>query len=355
MTPFNVDIFDNAFNNIAHFEIDNPDIDIDYLCPENTSFSVPAIFLKGKDIRDGYLLHIDELKFWGTVKQYSDIDIMSEISVKPLMSIFDHDVIYDISLEKNQNITLETCIRDLIRSNWIQSVDEPQNYPIFKTRIISETSKWEFKFDPVYENGSKTVVNLLYDIIIPALEKYKISINISQNFSENELLFTIGVIEDTYVIEADLPSVTIDEFTIKDSSESINRLDVYDGYTFRDKKTFYLHSNGKYDQNDTDRVLPVRPAVSYVFPSETDTLEELALSEAETRMEAQSWKNLIELTFMRFDTLVKPSDMKYGQIVSIRHNGKTYHSVLTGKRINSAYITLVFGKIRFDLTKKVGK
>lgn len=347
-------IFDKRLNNIGHFSIDldEEEIDADYLYSSETQFNIASILVKN-DILEGSLIYIKEVRFWGVVTKYSSYLYEDTISFKPLVCIFEHEVVYDISLEKNTDWTLERTIADLIRTYWINTSDDVQKYPIFKTNTISETSKWSFKIDPVAEGGTKAVCDFYQDILVNALLKNRVSINIRHNFSEKEIIFDIGVREETFTIEADKDSCYIEEFTIKDSSESINKLMVYNGDTFTNPRIYYLHPDGKYDMKNENRVSPVYLGISTVFPTDTDTFEDLADDEADNRMEQQAWKNLIELKFLNTDTLVDPTNVKVGQLLSILHKKVMYKAIVTGKRIQTTSTSLVFGKIRNDLTKLV--
>ena len=52
------------------------------------------------------------------------------------------------------------------------------------------------------------------------------------------------------------------------------------------------------------------------------------------------------------NTTVKPNNIQLGQTALIIHNDSVYSSILTGKKI-SDNITLTFGTVRVDLTKKL--
>ena len=78
-----------------------------------------------------------------------------------------------------------------------------------------------------------------------------------------------------------------------------------------------------------------------------DQLEEWALAE----FSKNSYSNYIEITTLQTDSMLKPQNMKIGQVVNIIHDGISYNSILTGKEISGGLIKLIFGTIRLDLTK----
>lgn len=63
------------------------------------------------------------------------------------------------------------------------------------------------------------------------------------------------------------------------------------------------------------------------------------------------YNSLIELTFMRDDTLANPLTLEVGKKVNVIHKGRTYESILTGKKVTSEHVKLIFGKVRLELTK----
>ena len=63
-----------------------------------------------------------------------------------------------------------------------------------------------------------------------------------------------------------------------------------------------------------------------------------------------SYSNLIELTMMNGDALVKPEELEFGQVADIISDGQSYRSILTGRE-RGRNTKLVFGTVRLDLTK----
>lgn len=63
------------------------------------------------------------------------------------------------------------------------------------------------------------------------------------------------------------------------------------------------------------------------------------------------YQNLIEVSTLVEDNLIKPLEMEIGQIVNVIHDGKAYNSILTGRQMRGGKIKLIFGTIRLELTK----
>lgn len=72
---------------------------------------------------------------------------------------------------------------------------------------------------------------------------------------------------------------------------------------------------------------------------------------AKRLFKTSKYKNLIELTVKKDDSMIKPLEMGIGQVVNVIHEGVSYSSVLTGKEISKGLVKLIFGTIRLDLTK----
>lgn len=62
------------------------------------------------------------------------------------------------------------------------------------------------------------------------------------------------------------------------------------------------------------------------------------------------YDNLIELEVAEDDDMIKPMQLKVGQIVNIISEGVSYTSILSGREIDTT-VTLIFGTIRLELTK----
>lgn len=67
--------------------------------------------------------------------------------------------------------------------------------------------------------------------------------------------------------------------------------------------------------------------------------------------ETSQYKNLIELTVKEDDTMIKPLTWHPGDGAKIRHNGKIYPSILTGREIGNGLVKLIFGMVRLELTQ----
>lgn len=84
----------------------------------------------------------------------------------------------------------------------------------------------------------------------------------------------------------------------------------------------------------------------------TEKFAELLEAYANKIFKTSKYTNNIEITVPADDGMIKPLDMKIGQVVHIIHEGVSYNSILSGKEIQqNGLVRLVFGTIRLELTK----
>jgi hypothetical protein len=62
------------------------------------------------------------------------------------------------------------------------------------------------------------------------------------------------------------------------------------------------------------------------------------------------YSNLIELTMLANDSMIKPLEREMGTAATIIHDGVAYSSILSGREIRNGLATLTFGTIRLELT-----
>lgn len=236
------------------------------------------------------------------------------------------------------------------------------------------TFTYKILSDDQHEINKYAIVNLYSQIIQPALTKYGISIVPIVDMTTRTVSISIGSSSRKEYVEADLKNVKVITFTIDEPSRITNKLEIWDATNYEKKVNYYLHTDKTYDTSDSDRIYPVKLEVVAVSPQiefdeqryETDDEKKSAyLIAAQTAWNEASkeaadnvfknidWKNLIELEFATVDTLVKPLLMDIGQEVLVVHNDMVYSSILTGKKISATSVTLSFGTIRLDLSKKL--
>ena len=138
--------------------------------------------------------------------------------------------------------------------------------------------------------------------------------------------------------------------TIRQVSADVNKLVIYDAENYANTRIYYLHPDLGYDTKDRDRIVPVVCEMQSVSHEEGSSFESAAISAAHNKFANLSYSNLIELTMMNGDALVKPEELEFGQVADIISDGESYRSILTGRE-RGKNTKLVFGTVRLDLTK----
>ena len=265
----------------------------------------------------------------------------------------------------NNRCIWSCLIYNYITDYFIANDDAAQNIPGLSVTYDTET-EWNFLIEPdikVDEESGETpipyaVVNLLNDLIIPAFEQHLIRITSVVNEELASIMLTIGIEDGTAMIEADLPNVIEKKITLAQTSMTTNKLVIYDKADLVTNIVYYLHPDYSYDTTNDDRITPVVYEIATAEAKEATeeepavTFEEAAATVADDKFGGIEFNNLIELTVLNDDNMIKPYDMKIGFSVSVLSEGKIYHSILSGRQVKKT-TKLIFGLIRMDLTKKI--
>ncbi len=362
MKPYNVEVFTRRFEMVVNTNVNEVEYKEDYLSSDENSITV--FTMPGIEKQDYIRINRDKEEYVGVITEIAyGTDRSKElqmISYKPLMELFNTDILFDVDLQ--QTGTLEGFIADRIREMFIENDDESQNIRGLSVVTRSETPDWYFHITPKETGGHYNIVNLIDSVIIPAMEKYGILVKPILDIQNQTI--RVEIVKNAargYLIETDLPNVISKQITIKSLSADVNKLVIYDAADYGRKKTYFLHTDLSYDQEDRDRMIPVKCEITSVEEQRTvneDGVEELsgpsfetlAMNEAYNKFANLAFSNLIELTVMKGDVLVRPEEIEYGQEVRIISGGTEYRSILTGREIGKN-VKLIFGTVRLDLTK----
>lgn len=352
MKPYNVEIFTPDFQMAGHTNIHEISYKEDYLSSDENSitvFAMPGIekqdFIRISRGKEEYAGVVTEIAY-GTDKSKN----MQTISYKPLMELFNMDMLFDVNAQGQGS--MEQFIADAITALYISNEDELQNISGLSVKVLTNTENWSLHITPSEKGGHYNIVNLMDSVIVPALQKYNILLGASLDIQNKQLLVTIGrVAGNVLTIESDLPNILKKNVVIKQVSADVNKLIIYDTTDdYTTKKVYYLHTDLGYDTKDEDRILPVVCDIRAVSSSEESGFDALAQIEASNTFSRAAFSNLIELTMLNGDELIKPDEMQFGQIVNVISDGISYQSILTGREIGKN-TKLVFGMVRLELTK----
>lgn len=348
MSLSRIDFFDRSLNNIHHDVIDTPTIDQDYLAPENSEFSINRTPL----VKASDFVHISgAFDFFGVVNSVTDSNYLTKISVKPFITLFDANVLFDTNLQSGST-ALETVLANFINKYWMNSGDDAENLSILRTRTFSSTLNWGFNLKSDTEGMHHCIINFYNVLLFRALTKYGISITPDVDFANKKVTLNIGAISEIRNIQVDREGVGIRSFDINRNSQIINKLVVYNTENYTSTRTYYLHSDGSYNTTNSDRLTPVVFDVKASTPSGDISFAKAADDEASNTFGNIDWDSLIELEVELNDALIKPLDYKLGTPTNVWHDGKAYNTILTCKNYSNKNAILSFGAVRTTLTKK---
>lgn len=351
MQPFNVEIFDQEFNLIQHYNVGAIDYKYDYLSAMENSVLVAfnenvknGDYIRVKNNTDSYFGYISAIAVNEAEQGFS------EIKFKPFITLFDQSIMFDTTLQGSA-VTLEQMIADYITAYWINNVDTEQNISGLEVETISSTTGWGFHITSDQVGLDKAIINFMTSIIKRSLTKYRVGLYTDIDVANKRIVLSIGVkSQSEFYIEADLPNVIKKSVIINESTQDMNKLYIYDQADLETNIIYYKHPDGTYDTTNANRITPVIYGMTSVAVNEEDTFEHAAKDAADKQFDVDSYSNLIELTVQNDDELVMPETLTIGQLVRVTTNGTSYASILTGvERSNKTKLT--FGTIRLDLTK----
>lgn len=343
---YNLEVFTDQFEYVAFDLIDDRQtIDLDYL-----TYNAYTITTRLNEAQKGYFVRItkdNEHVASGYIADVQPGKTTQEISIKPLQSLFDAEVFYT---------PVTDCITWLatnIQAAFMSNSDMLQNRPITLTYTPSATAL------PLTGFNLHTEVNIL-SVIISALKTYGVVCEMALDVTNKRITVNIAQQTATQTIEAQLDNVIETSVTLGDSYGSLNKMiirktDKDSGESLGDY-IFYLHLNGAIDQNDTNRIYPVFWDLETMETEDDQTAAEWlqkATARAKEVLTPAKYDNEILLTYKADDMLTHPLDVEIGTITSIYFDNDIYESILTGKTIAGQKITLIYGVVRTDLTKKI--
>ena len=329
--PFKAEFFDRAYNFMLFSVIPEPEISIDYLTLDKSSISIPGL----PSIARGWYCRITQgtdVIYQGTVTSVEQYRSITKVQLSPLIAMFDTQVYRDRTTYSKKK--LEQWMGEIIYLNFVDSGDSVQNISGLKIIIDSST-------DGIALNLKDNIHDFWNDIAKKAMEAGKIAISCSINPQSKAFDLIIKSFANTaeIVLEADLPNVISQKFTLRDDWGSVNKCLIINKDKESEQATFYAD----------DYAAPTVRKIETVQVSDGETFSEVAKNKADELLKKSDFDNLIELQY-RIDDKIIP-EIEIGQPCKIIKNGVEYHSVLTGITRKSGQKTLIFGGIRVDLTK----
>ena len=351
MQAYNVEIFSSNFDFITAFTVSDIIYSYDYLNIGANTISI----VTDSAIMNGDYVHItgggDE--YFGVVCGVSqgEEEGTVQIEYKPFLSIFETDILFDTNLQGQG--TLENRLKAIIDSLWVNNSDTVQNIRGLQVTTTTTTSGWGFNLKSDIEDKHHIICNFYTVFIVKSMEKYDVGIKVTPNFTDKTILLSIGFVVDTPIyVEADLPNVIKKNVTVRATQFDTNKLVVWNATAdYGASIIYYRHTDDTFDTNNSDRISPVITQTVAVQTDEDHTFAQLAASQASETFGSIEYNNLIELSVLPDDTMIKPKLLQFGQKIIVLSDGNEYNTLLTGVNIQDGLHKLIFGTVRIDLTK----
>lgn len=316
------------------------EIQMDYLTLENTTIHLPRVAASKGDF-----VHVTDFAgrvvYQGIIMDTANQDDKSSLKVAPLLSLLDVQVEYSHVIFSRY--PLERNIEQIIQNTYINNKDTLQNIEGLEVRVLTETKETYLDI--------RSNIHAFWDIITKSLTLYDIAVQAEFLPQGKRILFTVGRTGESKVLEAELGNCVSQNFVLTDNFGTLNKITFINKDSPTEKIIYYLHPNGSITQENTDRITPVFFSAEYIQGAENFTKE--AYSRAYEQMHPEKYKQCIELSYREDDKMIEPGGFKIGQKVDIYNRGQIYPTVLTGYRQSEGLITLTFGCIRLELTKKL--
>lgn len=340
MTLYNVEIFLPDFTYKSSCQTSNAPYSSDYLNIEKNKIELTSINAgKGDYIR----IKSPEFYACGIVTGVEPKKSITVITYEPFLRMFDNTVYADRSLLSST--TCESWMANVISGLYVTNEDTLQNIVGLTIEVLSGTESAMLNLD-------KNIINFYQDAVIPAFINYGIVVSFAIDPQRKSILCTIKKNTETeIVIESELPNIINKKIVIKEAKETLNKITVINQDNEAVSATYYRHIDNSISQDETvNRIEPVVYDTVYISVSGTDTFADKAYDKAFNTLTAEEYDNLIELTVIPNDDLVKPYNLQIGQSAAIIYKNVIYRTVLTGVKYESDQIQLVFGAIRLKLT-----
>lgn len=338
MRLYNVEIFDPSLSYRSSTQVSDFEYSFDYLDIEKNDIKSKNIdAVKGDFVR----ITANDFEICGIISDVNRNQDDVEIQYKPISKLFDINVMIT-----DERTNVEDTIADLFADYYIRNSDVLQTLDIVRVTTESSTS------GSIVENVG---INNMLDLVIEALTKYDIVCRFSLDPQNKMLTLAIGKQKAAaFTIEADLPNVTDKVLTIKEASESLNKVTIFNETDLTESVTYYKGEDDTVSMTPSSRIVPVVGDVVTVKPNNNVTFAEQAEKKAVAMLKPSKYDNLIEIECMTGDELIMPLTRQIGQECRVIHDGKVYETILTGIVINNK-TRLIFGAIRLELTKMLKK
>ncbi len=339
---FKAEFFDHRFTFVDRHPVpQGTQLQQDYLTMEPTVITVPG---RTKVVKGNYVHITGGYEFDGIVSDVQPAEHTTAISVRPLQAVFDVEIFTEDFTD------VARFLYQAITQTLVENTDRLQNIPLDITNSAVKADR------PV--SITETKINLL-NLMVSALTIHHIAVDCKLDMKNKVISADICRVSAEKTVEADLHNVLSREITIGDGYGNFNKALIKK--IIRDEETgtvilsdavpFFLHTDGTVSTVDKDRIIPVFQTVELLDDCEDWDVQ--ALNRASELMAGTKYNNEIILTYRLDDRLTVPMGIRIGTAVTVFNDKKRYRSVLTGRILSDNTVSLIFGAVRVDLTKKI--
>ena len=261
MKPYEIEIFDRHFNFIYNALIDESDFSYSYdaISPVKNTLPItkdfnPLVLSEESSAPKGWYIRVlrDNEEYCGVITAFESGETINTITLSPMTEIFNLSI--PLPFQSGANVVMETFIKNTIEENFQSSADSQQNIENL-TCVTTSSPTGTFPFSTKSNSSGFVSVNVAKDIISEAVAAGIIT-TVNMDIANKGINVIIGIKDSIKNIEGDLPNIANKTFNIRKGNNAINRYSAYDTY-FTTGYEYYLHSDGSYDSQDRDRILPI--------------------------------------------------------------------------------------------------
>lgn len=356
MRVYNLEIFDierdnmvvpdfHKYKNVFHHKIGDVTHSSDYFSKTTNFIELPI----NKSVKRRQVVRITdaldmEVEFIGMVTAVEYEQSMMKVTYESFVSAFlDLQMVFDTNLQHNQTTSIYTSLEKYLaeKARYFAGCQgwESEDWAtqVHVSNVTDDVTFWGFNIKPDNEGTHYAAINFK-DVLINRSAS-ELDVWVRESFGPQIVLRIGKADEDTKTIETNAPFVidrTVRFETTRDGATAIG---------------IYNAANGDFlDFGDYSTVEGAVYTEAIVTVPEDETFANVAQAEANQRLASEKVNNYIEIE-VPLDT----SDFikwQVGQKVNVIHEGSSIASVLTGKKIDKT-LTLIFGTIRLELTKRL--
>lgn len=372
MLRYDVDFYGRDLKNLYHDSVGDLDIADDYVSFQRNTMEIRYTDI---DLNNAYLyITRGEYTYFGVVvaaEPSSNNTI--KVTYKNFLSVFDEDTLFDTTLQlqdttvdgiagKTNSKSLEQMLKDQIDGQYTRCSDLLQRLRI-NVNADTSTRPWGFNLVTDTEGMHHCIVGLYSVLIVNAMKKYGVGIEIQPDFEDQIVNLTIvnRSKQSVFNIDGDLNNVEVKTLKYNNRPSGVNKLVVYDTSNYQTSISFYVFTDRTWGANpDEEGKTRISPVVLDIKGAMPDTTIEnpvtaflvAAVDVAHGVLSGLEWDNLIELEVSVNDPAIRPLSMQYGQPIALWYKGAKYTSILTGRNITTKGLTMLFGSERIKFTKR---